>query len=143
MELSGPARVVDGDSLVMGTTSIELWGYDAPEPEQTCSQAGKIWPCGLKATSHLAGFIGNKSITCKEKPQRTDGTRTYKCALGTLDIGAEMIEVGLAIPNWSTSKRYYIRTYQEARGKGRGMHRGSFEMPWDWRNSRSGTEPRN
>ena len=32
----GPARVVDGDTLVINENKIRLFGVDAPEKAQTC-----------------------------------------------------------------------------------------------------------
>ena len=37
LELQGPARVVDGDTLVLnGAQRVRLYGVDAPESKQTC-----------------------------------------------------------------------------------------------------------
>jgi hypothetical protein len=35
-EITGPARVIDGDTLDLAGTRIRLWGIDAPETRQTC-----------------------------------------------------------------------------------------------------------
>ncbi len=136
-DLSGPVRVVDGDTLALAGTTINLWGYDAPELAQDCSVDGEKWSCGWEAAQHLQTFTQGKTVTCRQKNKAAPEDRLYKCAVGTLDLGAEMIEVGLALPDWPTSARYYIRSYQEARGQGRGMHKGSFEAPWDWRQHRA------
>src|SRR6185503_14334736 len=46
-EVSGPARVIDGDTLEITGTRIRLWGIDAPEKHQTCEgKAGEIYECG-------------------------------------------------------------------------------------------------
>jgi hypothetical protein len=38
-EVSGPARVIDGDTLDIGTTRVRLFGIDAPESAQRCKDA--------------------------------------------------------------------------------------------------------
>ncbi len=47
--LSGPARVVDGDTLFVAGERIRLHGIDAPEKDQTCSIDGRDWACGIAA----------------------------------------------------------------------------------------------
>jgi len=132
-DTTGIPRVVDGDTIHIGKTKIRLWGYDSPERKQTCTIKGEPWNCGKAATEHLKTFIGDNPVSCVEKNKDLYGRIVAKCALGTLDIGAEMIEVGLAIPYWKYSGKYYIQSYKEARGLGRGMHAGKFVEPWVWR----------
>ena len=40
-DISGKARVVDGDTIYVGSTKIRLFGIDAPEQKQTCTHKGK------------------------------------------------------------------------------------------------------
>ncbi len=40
-EISGPARVIDGDTLEVAGERIRLYGIDAPEKDQTCSIDGR------------------------------------------------------------------------------------------------------
>lgn len=45
--LSGPARVVDGDTLELGKERIRLFGIDAPESKQLCkNNRGNDYACG-------------------------------------------------------------------------------------------------
>ena len=131
-EVTGMAQVIDGNTIWIGDNKIILWGYDAPEPDQTCSIKGKFWPCGQAATDHLKEFINGKMVSCIAKGRNAAGLMLSKCSIGTLDLGAEMVEVGLAIPFWENGGRYYIQSFKEARGVGRGMHAGSFVNPWEW-----------
>lgn len=51
--LTGPARAVDGDTLVVGGVRVRLYGVDAPESAQTCNDAGgKAYPCGALSVVH-------------------------------------------------------------------------------------------
>ena len=53
-EVSGPARVIDGDTLDIGTTRVRLFGIDAPESAQRCKDAKLAeWACGRSATRAL------------------------------------------------------------------------------------------
>ncbi len=45
-DVSGPARVVDGDTIWIGETKIRLHGIDAPEMKQTCkTRKGQVQMC--------------------------------------------------------------------------------------------------
>jgi len=132
-DVTGIARVIDGDTIQIGEIRIELWGYDAPEQQQTCTIKGIPWKCGEAATKHLITSIGNKSVSCVPRGTNSSGQPAFKCAIGYLDVGAELVEVGLAIPYWNNGGEYYIRSFKEAQGLAQGMHAGSFIVPWEWR----------
>ena len=50
--VSGPARVVDGDTLEVRGTRVRLHGIDAPESKQRCRSAERTWPCGHEANRY-------------------------------------------------------------------------------------------
>lgn len=125
-DFSGEAIAVDGDTLIIEGMHVDLWGIDAPELDQICQRKGADWPCGLAAKSHLSKFIEGRVVTCVEKQSASNTYSNSKCAVGSLDLGAEMVEVGLALPIGPIKDSYYIRSYKEARGLGRGIHAGRF-----------------
>jgi len=48
-EISGIPRIVDGDTVQIGSTKIRFAGIDAPETDQVCLDAkGERWACGRK-----------------------------------------------------------------------------------------------
>ena len=64
----GDVRVIDGDSIVVGTTRVRLEGIDAPETAQTCGRKWfGSWPCGTAATEALARLIGSKPVRCEPR----------------------------------------------------------------------------
>ncbi len=71
-DITGPARVIDGDSLEIAGERIRFHGIDAPESRQTCVEDGVTWPCGQRATAALAAFIGGMPDRCEEQ-----GTNRY------------------------------------------------------------------
>jgi endonuclease YncB( thermonuclease family) len=43
-DLTGPPRIIDGDTLAIGSTRIRLEGIDAPETDQVClNGSGVRW----------------------------------------------------------------------------------------------------
>ena len=130
--LSGTATVVNADLIVIAGTNIQIWGIDALEPEQICHRKGKPWACGNAATDHLRKFLKDQVITCNPRGGEFPKV-SAKCALGSLDLGAEMIGQGHALPDTPESKNYYMQLFREARGQGAGMFSGTYIAPWDWR----------
>ena len=75
--LVGRAEAVDGDTLRPGDVRVRLTGLDAPEPDQTCIDAGGAsWPCGRQARGFVAGLIEGQPVTC-----RPDGRDRYRSVL--------------------------------------------------------------
>src|SRR5262245_55652117 len=80
--LTGVPTVVDGDTLVIGTTKVRLEGIDAPETDQTCLAAtGFRWTCGIEARDHLAARIASRKVSCS-----TSGIDAYGRTLATCRI---------------------------------------------------------
>ena len=129
-ELSGIARVLDGDTIEIGTDRIRLWGVDAPEGRQTCLEGSSRWPCGRRATQALAGRIDGRSVACEERDR--DGRIVAVCRHGGRDINAWLVREG-----WALAFRRYSQAYVNeesvAKAARRGLWRGEFVRPWDWR----------
>ena len=64
-QITGDARVVDGDSLRVAGLNIRLFGIDAPERDQTCvTDAGVRWDCGAQVTRLVRQQLRGKVVTC-------------------------------------------------------------------------------
>jgi endonuclease YncB( thermonuclease family) len=64
-DVTGPARIVDGDTVHIGKTKIRFHGINAPESKQKCTADGKVWPCGQEATQALVEAISDHPVTCE------------------------------------------------------------------------------
>tara|TARA_A100001037_G_scaffold300747_1_gene328879 strand:+ start:3424 stop:4167 length:744 start_codon:yes stop_codon:yes gene_type:complete len=130
--LTGPAYVIDGDTIKLKNKRIRLHGIDAPERKQWCLKNSKKYRCGEKATGALKEKIGVAEINCKEM-----NTDRYKriiaiCRIGTLNLNKWMVRKGWALAYLKYSRDY---EYDEkvARNTKAGLWGGNFVKPWHWR----------
>ncbi len=79
-DLSGVPRIVDGDTLSIGTTKVRLEGIDAPETDQVClNSKGDRWTCGIDARDQLVAHIEGQEINCTSHGTDTYRRRTIIC----------------------------------------------------------------
>ena len=131
--ISGPAAVIDGDTIELHGSRIRLYGIDAPETAQTCENAtGRAYPCGRTAAHALAEQIGTSPVTC-EPVKATKGERVVAvCRVGHEDLSAWMAAHGHAIAERRGSPAY-LRQESKAWATRRGLWAGTFVEPTDWR----------
>jgi endonuclease YncB( thermonuclease family) len=130
--LTGIPKIIDGDTIRIGNTRIRLHGIDAPEVKQTCTAGGKEWRCGWEATNALANIVGEHWVTCTQRDRDRYGRIVAVCRAGAVDLNAWMVGAGWAVA-YRRYSREYVREEDEARAARKGMWRGEFVMPWDWR----------
>jgi endonuclease YncB( thermonuclease family) len=133
-EVRGVPRIVDADTVHVGTEKIRLSGVDAPETDQVCLDSrGQNSSCGLDAKYRLQEHSGNRPWTCQ-----LSGTDRYGRNLGTCSIEGEDISRWLVRNGWALAFRRYSLAYvadeDYARKHKNGLWSGAFIAPWDWRN---------
>lgn len=126
--ITGAPQVVDGDSLRVGGVEIRLFGMDAFEHRQTCSRAGRAWPCGAVATRSLREAIAGRQVACRMRDRDRYGRTVAVCMAGDRDLGAHMVHIGYAVAYGA-----YEAEERGAREAGRGAWSSDFETPADWR----------
>jgi endonuclease YncB( thermonuclease family) len=132
-DISGRARVIDGDTLQIGQTRIRLHGIDAPEASQTCLDTGGVAAaCGLAATRAMQVLIGTDTVHCTPRDIDRYGRTVARCDVGGRDLGRDMVASGLAIAYRQYSMDY-VPAEQAAQAKGLGVWAVQMQNPADFR----------
>lgn len=130
--LSGPARVIDGDTIELAGERVRLHGIDTPEARQHCTAEGTEYPCGNKATAYLASLTLGNQVSCEGAKRDRYKRLIAVCYVEGNDLNAALVRAG-----WAVAYRRYSTDYvgeeEVAEAEGVGMWRGTFEMPWEWR----------
>jgi hypothetical protein len=113
----GRASVIDGDT---------------PESDQTCLEEEKPTRCGQYAAFALADKIGSNPVTCEPKDIDKYSRIVAVCRSAGENLNAWMVSQGMAVAYRQYSVGYVPQEEQAAASK-RGMWKGEFIFPWDWR----------
>jgi endonuclease YncB( thermonuclease family) len=116
-DFSGVPRIVDGDTLALGSTKVRLEGIDAPETEQVCLNANGVrWTCGIDARDQLVAHIAGREINCK-----SNGVDAYKRTLAICYLAGEDLNGWLVQQGWALAYKAYqagCRTSTRCAGRG-------------------------
>lgn len=134
-ELSGQARVLDGDTIDIGPVRVRIHGVDAPEFSQSCAaRGGGEWACGREAAARLAELTRDARVLCDPRERDQYGRIVARCTAGGVDLGGTLVAEGLA---WAFL-RYsddYEAVEAKARAAGRGVWQAETMTAWDWRST--------
>jgi endonuclease YncB( thermonuclease family) len=136
VSISGELRVFDGDTLEVGPLVIRLHGIDAPELAQTCARAdGSTWPCGREVSDRLATLLAAGDLSCEALDRDRYGRVIARCTAGGHDVGARLVNEGLA---WAFAEYSgdYIEAEAEAKQAERGIWQAPTQTPWGYREDR-------
>ena len=131
--LTGRASVIDGDTLEVAGRRIRLWGVDAPESRQTCTQAGAPWRCGQQAANALDAWLSARPVACLEIEKDQYGRSVSRCTAGGEDIGRWMVINGWAVEYADYSDGRYAGAQRQAERVHAGIHDSVFTEPAQWR----------
>jgi endonuclease YncB( thermonuclease family) len=135
VDLAGQASVIDADTIEIHGQRIRLFGIDAPEGRQTCELNGQPYRCGQQAALALADYIGQRTVRCESRDIDRYQRVVSVCYVRGRDVGAWLVSEG-----WALAYRRYSLEYVDeedgARTDRRGLWRGTFIPPWEWRQNR-------
>lgn len=133
--LVGADGVIDGDTIVLNGKRIRLYGIDAPELAQVCREEQGESPCGEIARNALIGFTAGDKVHCDHVDIDRYGRDVSRCTVSNFDLSGRMVLAGMAVAYRRYSEDYKLHE-TAAQTLKRGIWKGSFDMPWDWRASR-------
>ena len=129
--LTGHAKGVDGDTLVLNGTKIRLFGVDAFEWNQTCGK----FNCGAQADKALDLLIASGNISCERQATDPYGRTVAICKTSSgVDIGSSMVRQGLAVAYRAFSLNY-LSDEQYAKAHRAGAWAYGFQSPVQFRRS--------
>ena len=132
-DITGVAKVREGDNVQIGSTRIRLGGIDAPSVDQLClNHSGERWTCGVAARDELIKRTDGKVWTCKTSRTDRRGRQVARCEVDGEDIQKWMVRSGWALA-FARISRDYEPDEKAAREAKAGMWQGAFIAPWDWR----------
>ena len=133
--VTGAARVIDADILIVSGQRVILWGLDAPERPQTCILDSAIWGCYDAAKRTLEALAGRGEVQCVLTGEADPfGRRHGVCTYGDEDLNAQMVLSGMAMA-FSEQTPDYEPQQIEAITNAVGLWQPGavFEEPWVWR----------
>jgi endonuclease YncB( thermonuclease family) len=131
---AGAQTVIDGDTIDYKGVVLHLWGIDAPEKGEICSDN---WHAGQAAIDHLTSLMKGGNVTCALKSAEGSSRVAALCTAGGKDLSAEMVTAGLA---WSLTRETDAYAVQEtnAMAELRGVHAHPCLKAWEWRTRQLG-----
>lgn len=132
----GRASVVDGDTIEIAGERIRFDGIDAPESNQTCrNEIGTIYRCGAASAEFLDQLLAtSRPVQCEFVEWDQYGRFVGDCYLADgRNVNSTLVREGHAVDWPRHSDGRYSAEQTAARRDGKGMWRGEFTMPWDFR----------
>jgi endonuclease YncB( thermonuclease family) len=128
-------QAIDGDTLKSANAEVRLYGIDAPELYQICTDAdGKTWDCGRVAQAKLKALVARRAVDCQPKSRdKFDRVVGICWTSATPDLAEALVREGLAVNYGGNTQGPYAAAEADAQAAKRGLWRGTFEKPYDWR----------
>ena len=133
-EISGPARVIDANTLDVAGDRIDLYGIRAPGLLHDCRLRYNIvvYQCGVFAKNRLAKILGSRMVRCEPRGRGNWGRIAAICRVDGEDLGERLVREGWALAD----RRYdlgYVAAEDEARRERRSMWMQGTTPRWSMR----------
>ncbi|MER9441008.1 thermonuclease family protein [Mesorhizobium sp. M0340] len=99
--------------------SIAVSGIDIVKQEETCTDGGESWNCGIRARTAFRAFLRSRAVVCAVPPEGGRDLIAAECRIGNQDIGQWLVENG-----WARAAKG--GPYVEAGEKARAAKKGVF-----------------
>lgn len=138
-ELVGRASVIDGDTVEIHGERVRIFGIDAPESSQLCTDnAGAEYRCGKVAADNLDGFLArSRPLSCSIVGHDRNHRAVGRCQRSDgADVASWLVKNGFALDWPRYSKGEYATLQAEAQAARAGVWQGDFQEPWAFRHDR-------
>lgn len=133
----GTVRVIDADTWDVGGQRVRLFGIDAPELDQTCTDAdGRDFACGHWAAGQARERFQGRMARCEALDRDRYGRIVARCWVDGRDTGREMVAEGIALAYRKYSMDYDLDE-KGAAVNARGLHAGKVQSPADFRRAQA------
>ncbi|MER9595821.1 thermonuclease family protein [Mesorhizobium sp. M0244] len=99
--------------------AIAVSGIDIVKQDETCTDSGKSWSCGVRARTAFRAFLHGRAVVCTVPPEGGRDLIAAECRIGNQDIGQWLVENG-----WARAAKG--SAYTEAGEKARAAKKGVF-----------------
>ena len=134
------AIVRDGDTIQLGDVTYRLDGVDAPEFDQICiDDQADPWSCGVEAREQLTKLINGRAVHCDDLGlDKTKKRHVGVCSVEgeATSLNQQLAKQGLAISAEPSLKVHAKDDAASARADNRGLWKGCFASPQDFRNGK-------
>ncbi|WP_375162677.1 thermonuclease family protein [Mesorhizobium sp. Mes31] len=98
--------------------SVAVSGIDVVRQDETCSDDGKSWPCGVRARTAFRAFLRGRAVACTVPPEGGRDLIAAECRIGKQDVGQWLVENG-----WARAARGgpYVEAGEKARTEKKGI----------------------
>ena len=137
-DVTGTARVLQADQIVIDGARISIFGIDAPDPDQDreCTVGRQWFGCFANAKRQMEILVDEGPVTCSPTGEYNYVGFPYMICATTSgeDIGGAMVRSGTALAFLPQSDMY-VEVEAEAREAERGIWQPGiqFTVPWEWR----------
>jgi endonuclease YncB( thermonuclease family) len=134
LKINHRVAAIDGDTL-KSASEVRIYDIDAPELDQTCTdQDGKGWPCGRAAQALLKALVARRALDCAPHNRNQFNRIVAICRPSAVpDLGEAPVREGFAVNFGGDKEGPYAAAEADAQAAKRGLRRGMFQRPADWR----------
>jgi endonuclease YncB( thermonuclease family) len=125
-------KVIDGDTIHIGTIKYRFFGIDAPEIKQICEKDNKKVKCGILAKNLLKNKIGDKIPSCIIKDKDRYQRLVAECFIGNESLSRFMVREGYAVV-YTQYSRDFVEDENFAKKNKLGIWSTNFQTPLEYR----------
>lgn len=121
-------QVIDGRTLRINGSTVQLTGIETPVPGQQCVREGRLEPCGEQAAAALSKIVdlSVKPVECRAAADGAAGQVT--CLVEGRDVAETLVKQGRAV---ATGDRY-TQAEEQARAASLGLWGSKWVPPEQW-----------